>query len=80
MEIKIIGAGCDTCGKLYDYACQAVAELGLDAKVEKVEDLVEIVKLGVMTAPAMLVDGKMVVGGQVPSVKKLVKILRDCGA
>lgn len=80
MEIKIIGAGCDTCGRLYDYACQAVAELGLDAKVEKVEDLVEIVKLGVMTAPAMLVDGKMVVGGQVPGVKKLVKILRDCGA
>ena len=37
MEIKIIGAGCDTCGRLYDYACKAVAELGLDAKVEKVE-------------------------------------------
>lgn len=80
MEIKIIGAGCDTCGKLYDNVCQAVRELGLDARVEKVEDLVEIVKLGVMTAPAMLVDGQMVVSGQVPGVKKLVKILKDIKA
>ncbi len=76
MEIKIIGAGCDTCGKLYDNACQAVKELGLDAKVEKVEDLVEIVKMGIMAAPAMVVDGKTVVSGQVPGVKSLVKLLK----
>ena len=75
MEIKVLGAGCENCGNLYDNTVQAVEELGLDATVEKVEDLVEIVKLGVMSAPALMVDGKLLVGGRVPKTKELKKIL-----
>ena len=55
---------------------EAVNELNLDAKIEKVEDLIEIVKLGVMTSPSVMVDGKLVVSGNVASVKNLVKILK----
>ena len=56
MNIKVIGAGCETCGRLYDCVEEAVKETGLDADLEKVEDLIEIVKLGVMTAPSLMVD------------------------
>ena len=75
MEIKVLGAGCENCGNLYDNVVQAVEELGLDADVEKVEDLVEIVKLGVLSAPALMVDGKLLVSGRVPKAKELKKIL-----
>lgn len=76
MIIKVIGEGCKDCDKLYENVIEAVNELNLDAKVEKVEDLIEIVKLGVMTSPSVMVDGKLVVSGNVASVKNLVKILK----
>lgn len=76
MEIKVIGAGCPDCGALYDHTLEAVKRLGLDAKVEKVDDLVEMVKLGVMQVPALMVDGKVVAAGQVLSVDKVCKLLK----
>lgn len=76
MIIKVIGEGCKDCDKLYENVTEAVNELNLDAKVEKVEDLIEIVKLGVMTSPSVMVDGKLVVSGNIASVKNLVKILK----
>ncbi len=77
MEIKVIGAGCDKCGRLYEDVCQAVEELGLAAEIVKVEDLVEIVRLGVMSAPAVMVDGRLVVSGRAPNVKTLKKLLAE---
>lgn len=76
MIIKVIGEGCKDCNKLYENVTEAVNELNLDAKVEKVEDLIEIVKLGVMTSPSVMVGDKLVVSGNVASVKNLVKILK----
>lgn len=76
MIIKVIGEGCKDCDKLYENVIEAVNELNLDAKVEKVEDLIEIVKLGVMTSPSVMVNGKLVVSGNVASTKNLVKILK----
>ena len=76
MEIKVIGAGCDDCAKLYENTLEAVEELGIDATVEKVEDLIEIVKLGVMSVPSLMVDGKLLVNGKVASKAKLFKLLK----
>lgn len=76
MEIKVIGAGCDSCGVLYDHTVEAVERLGLDTKVEKVDDLVEMVKLGVMQVPALMVDGKVLAAGQVLSTDKICKLLK----
>lgn len=76
MEIKVIGAGCDTCNQLYQNVQQAVEQLGLQADVQKVEDLVEIVRLGVMAAPSLMVDGKLVLSGRVGSVKTVVDLLQ----
>lgn len=76
MDIKVVGSGCDKCDKLYDNTIDAVSALGLDVKVEKVEDLIEIVKLGVMQAPALLVDGKIVIAGRIPKAEEIIKILK----
>lgn len=76
MNIKVLGEGCEKCDKLYENTKEAVAELGIDAEVEKVEDLIEIVKLGVLTAPSILVDGKLIVSGQVATTKNIMKLLK----
>lgn len=76
MDIKIIGAGCADCNKLYENTMEALKELSVeDANVTRVEDLVEIVKLGVMTAPSMLINGKLVISGQVASKKKIIEVI-----
>ena len=77
MDIKVLGEGCDRCSQLYENTKAAVEALGIDAQVEKVEDLMEIVKLGVMTAPSMMVDGKLVDSGQVASTKAIMKHLKN---
>lgn len=76
MDIKIIGAGCADCNKLYENTMEALRELSMeDANVTRVEDLVEIVKLGVMTAPSMIINGKLVISGQVASKKKIIEVI-----
>lgn len=76
MNLKVIGTGCEDCDRLYENTKAAVAQLGLDAEIEKVEDLMEIVKLGVMTAPSLMKDGKLIVSGQVVSTEKIIKLLK----
>ena len=75
MEIKVIGTGCEKCNRLYQNVQQAVNELGITANIEKVEELMDIVRLGVMLTPALMVDGKIVITGRVPDVKGLLSIL-----
>ena len=75
MEIKVIGEGCEKCNRLYENTCLAVKELGLEASIDKVEDLMDIVRLGVMTTPSVMVDGKLIIGGRVPKVKEIIKLL-----
>lgn len=76
MNIKVLGEGCDKCDQLYENTKEAVDLLGLDCELEKVEDLIEIVKLGVLTAPSILVDGKLIVSGQVATTKNIMKLLK----
>jgi len=75
MEIKVIGEGCEKCDKLYENTCLAVKELGLEASIDKVEELMDIVRLGVMTTPSVMVDGKIIISGRVPKVKEIIKLL-----
>lgn len=76
MNIKIIGSGCPDCSRLYNNTLAALAELGMDAEVEKIGDLMEIVKLGVLSAPSLMVDGKLLVSGKVAGQKEIVKLLK----
>lgn len=76
MNIKVIGSGCPDCSRLYDNTLAALAELGMEAEVEKIGDLMEIVKLGVLSAPSLMINGKLVVSGKVASQKEIVKLLK----
>lgn len=75
MIIKVIGSGCDKCDQLYENTKSALDELGLNADIERVEDLIEMVKLGVMSSPSLMVDGKLVISGRVVSKEKIVELL-----
>lgn len=75
MSIKVIGTGCDKCDKLYENVIQAVEEIGVDVTIEKVEDLMEIVKLGVMASPALMIDGKMISVGKVMKKDEVKKYI-----
>jgi small redox-active disulfide protein 2 len=75
MEIKVLGAGCVKCKELAEVAMLAVEQLGLDCELEKVTDISEIIKFGVIMTPALVVDGKVVVAGKVPRIETLKEIL-----
>ena len=76
MEIKILGTGCPSCRALEDSAGKAVKEMELDAHITKVEDMAEILNYGIMTTPALVVDGKIVLKGRVASVEEIKKLLK----
>ncbi|ABS27828.1 thioredoxin family protein [Anaeromyxobacter sp. Fw109-5] len=76
MKIQVLGTGCAKCKQLTANAEKAVAALGLAACVEKVEDLREIMKLGVMTTPALAVDGVVRSSGKVLSPEAIGELLR----
>lgn len=75
MEIKVLGTGCAKCKALEKVTREAVEKTGVNATVTKVEDIVEIMQMGVMTTPALVVDGVIVVKGKVPSVSEISKLL-----
>lgn len=75
MEIKVLGPGCANCGKLEDATRQAVEKAGIDATIEKVTDMAQIMSYGVMSTPALVVDGQVRLAGRVPSVDDLAALL-----
>ncbi len=75
MEIKILGTGCVNCRKLERLTYQVVKEEGLKADISKVEDIVDIMKYGVMTTPALVVNEQVILKGRVPSSKELKTLL-----
>ena len=75
-KIQILGTGCPKCKKLAENAEAAVENLGIEYEIEKVTDISEIMKFGVMMTPALAVDGKVKVVGKVPSVEQLKEILK----
>ncbi len=75
MNIKVLGPGCAKCKTMEKAVVNALSELDLAIKVEKVEDIMEIMAYGILTTPALVIDGKVVVKGNVPSVKELKEII-----
>ncbi|MDT8900333.1 thioredoxin family protein [Anaeroselena agilis] len=76
MKIEILGMGCQKCNNLYENAKQAAVELGLTPEIVKVEDIKEIMKYGVMTTPALVVDGIVKVAGKVPGKEEIKGYLK----
>lgn len=75
MEIKVLGTGCPKCLTLEKLVRDLVSAKEIDATVMKVTDIVEIMGYGVMATPGLVIDGKVVVKGRVPSLKELNELI-----
>ncbi|HEX6230553.1 MAG TPA: thioredoxin family protein [Actinomycetota bacterium] len=74
-EIRILGPGCIRCETLFEHTKRAVADLGMDAEVRKVEDLDEIVRRGILATPALVVDDRLLLAGHVPTASRIRELL-----
>lgn len=75
IQIKVLGPGCVRCQALYENAKAAVDELGIDAQVEKLEDVAEMATRGIMASPALLVNGELVLAGHVATPRRLGELI-----
>jgi small redox-active disulfide protein 2 len=75
MNIKILGTGCSKCKTLEKLTREVVEQNGIDATITKVEDIVEIMKYGIMSTPALIVDERVEIKGRVPSLDEIKKVL-----
>ncbi len=76
MKLEILGSGCANCAKLMAITEEAVRDLGLqDAEVVKVEDFQKIMAYGVMSTPALAIDGTLVLSGKVPSKAEVTSLV-----
>lgn len=71
MKIEILGMGCSNCNKLYQNALDAVKQSGNEVEVTKVEDIKKIMGYGVMSTPALVIDGVVKTTGKVPKVEQI---------
>lgn len=71
MKIEILGPGCAKCKTLYENAKKAVEESGVSAEIVKVEDIPSIMKYGVMSTPALVIDGEVKFSGKLASVGEI---------
>jgi small redox-active disulfide protein 2 len=74
-KLQILGSGCPNCQKLATHTEAAAQAMGLEYELEKVTDVNEIMKFGVMMTPALAVDGEVKVSGRIPSVDELKGML-----
>ena len=76
MKIQILGTGCPKCKALAENVGKAIEETGIDAEVEKVTSLPEIMKFGIMMTPGLAIDGKVVSAGKLLSPADIAKLLK----
>jgi len=75
MKIQVLGTGCPKCKKLEEMTRKAAEELNLDCSIEKVSRINDIVAMGVMSTPALAIDGKVVLAGRLPGEAELKEML-----
>jgi len=75
MDIKILGSGCAKCRQLEANTITALAELGVDADIEKVTDPAEIASWGVMSTPALVVDDEVLISGRLATADEVRRLL-----
>jgi small redox-active disulfide protein 2 len=73
--IKILGTGCPKCQSMTGVVKDVVSENNIDATIEKVEDIMEIMKFNIMTTPALVIDDIITIKGRVPSKDEVMRLL-----
>jgi small redox-active disulfide protein 2 len=78
MEIKVLGPGCANCHKMEEMAKQAVNELGIEAKIEKITDIGQIAMNGILSTPGLIVNGQIRHSGKpLPSLEKMKELIKS---
>jgi small redox-active disulfide protein 2 len=77
LNIKVFGSGCANCHKVEELARQAVAQLAIEAKVELVSDVQEMMRYGVMNTPAIVINDKLVSSGRVPALSQITTLITN---
>lgn len=75
-QIKILGTGCAKCNTTYQNALEAVKRSGIEAEVSKIEDIMELMELNVLTTPVLMVDGKQLIKGRVADVNEIIELIK----
>lgn len=75
MKIEVLGPGCSKCKTLEKLTKEVVSETGIEAEVEKVDDIMRIMSYGVMTTPALVIDQKVVAKGRIPSKSEIKEFI-----
>ena len=77
VEIKVLGTGCRKCNKLYELTRQAASETGVETDLAKVEKLDDIVSYGVMSTPALVINGQVKSTGKIPKPAQIADWIRE---
>lgn len=77
MIIQVLGPGCAKCKTLYELVNRAVAETGVEALVEKVEDIQQIMSYNILMTPGLVIDGYVKVAGRLPSLDEIKRLISD---
>jgi len=77
MDIKVLGTGCAKCRAVEKTVKEVLAELSIDAEVEDVRDMAKIMEYKVMMTPGLVIDGKVVSSGHVPSKNDVKKMIEE---
>jgi len=75
MDIKVLGPGCANCETLERRAQEAVQNAGVTATITKVTDYDEMLSYGILRTPGLVIDGKLVMSGRVPSVDEIARFI-----
>ena len=76
MKIEVLGTGCSKCMSVEQNVKKALMELAMQAEVEKVTDIQQIIQRGVLSTPALVIDGKVILQGKNPSVEQLKELIK----
>jgi small redox-active disulfide protein 2 len=76
MEIKVLGTGCKKCRATKEAIMQVVDEMGVDAQIEEVTEMSEIMKYNVLATPGVVINGKVISKGKVPKKKEIARWLQ----
>ena len=80
MLIQVLGTGCTKCRTLHELVKKAVQETGVDAQVEKVEDIQQIMAFEILMMPGLVIDGKVKTAGRVPSAEEIKRLIVEAKA
>ena len=77
LHIQVVGPGCANCQRLVALCQEAVAEMDVEARIEKVTDVTQFASLGVLLTPGLLVNGKLLSSGKIPTPQTVRRWIQD---